>query len=62
MKRVLNLPHEEHPGNNKMKMLAQGMVWWHNIDKGLEVCVKKCEMCDSVRSSIPAAPLQQWMW
>lgn len=61
-KSVLDLLHEEHPGINKMKMLARGIVWRPDIDKDLEESVKKCDICDSVRTSVPAAPLQQWMW
>lgn len=59
---VLDLLHEEHPGINKMKMLARGIVWWPNIDKELEAFVRECDICDNVRASVLTAPLQPWLW
>lgn len=59
---VLKLLHEEHPGVIKMKALARSTVWWPDIDKDVDMTVRNCIICQSVRSSVPAAPLQPWSW
>ena len=57
---VMNLLHESHPGNNRMKGLARSFVWWPGIDQQIEETVKSCEVCQKTRHSPPPAPLHPW--
>lgn len=57
---VLTLLHEEHPGINRVKMLARSWVWWPKMDDDLESLVKKCSVCQSVQKSAECVPLQPW--
>lgn len=44
----------------KMKMLARSWIWWPNLDTELEDMVRACEVCQSVRNSAQAVPVQPW--
>ena len=57
--RVVELLHEGHPGNSRMKGLARSFVWWPNIDRDLEK-VKACDACQQLRHSPAQAPLHPW--
>ena len=41
---VLELLHEGHPGNNRMKGLARSFVWWPGIDEAIEQRIKSCHV------------------
>ena len=28
-------------------------VWWPNIDRDIEACVRSCECCQAIKQSIP---------
>ena len=57
---MMELLHEDHPGNNQMKSVARSFVWWPGIDKVIEQRIKPCEACQSIRHSPPPAPLHPW--
>ena len=57
---VLELLHEGHPGNNRMKALARSFVWWPGIDHDIEQRIKSCEVCQQSRHSPAMAPLHPW--
>ena len=57
---VMELLHEGHPGNARMKGLARSFVWWPGIDHDLEEKVKACDACQRVRHSPAQAPLHPW--
>ena len=59
-KYVLDEFHGHHPGIVKMKELARSYVWWPGIDKDIELAVKGCADCQSVRNSPASAPLHNW--
>ena len=52
-KSVLNLLHNDHPGICSMKSIARSLLWYPGIDRDIEMLVKSCPICQSVRS-IPA--------
>ena len=54
--------HEGHPGSSRMKSLAQGYVWWPEMDGELEKKVKECPACQSDRKMPPQTPLHSWEW
>lgn len=43
--KVIDLLHEGHPGNTRMKGLSRSFVWWPGIDQDLEEKVKACDSC-----------------
>jgi len=57
---VMEVLHESHSGNNRMKGLAQSCVWWPGIDKMIEEKVASCDTCQKYRHSPPPAPLHPW--
>lgn len=57
---VMELLHEGHPGNSRMKSLARSYVWWPGIDRDLEDKVKSCDLCQKIRHSPATAPLHPW--
>ena len=58
--RLLQGLHEEHPGIVAMKAIAQSYLWWPNLDA--EIDAENCEVCQSVRKTLPRAPLYPWRW
>ncbi|XP_054277998.1 uncharacterized protein K02A2.6-like [Macrosteles quadrilineatus] len=61
-KEILNLLHQEHPGESRMKSLARSYVWWPKLDQNIEETVKECKICQSTRNTTPLVPLQHWAW
>ena len=57
---VMELLHEGHPGNARMKGLARSFVWWPGINQDLEEKVKACNECQRMRHSPAQAPLHPW--
>lgn len=60
--RVLEELHNSHMGIAKTKALARSHVWWPKIDSAIEVLIKSCSRCQSVRSVPAVAPLHPWIW
>ena len=60
--KVLSELHHNHPGMSRMKARARSHVWWSNIDRDIEACVRSCECCQAIKQSIPLAPMQPWTW
>ena len=58
-KTVLNQMHEGHPGILGMKSLARSLIWYPGLDKDIELLVKSCPNCQSVRS-LPKQSNIQW--
>ena len=58
--RVIELLHEGHHCNSRMKGLVRSFVWWPNIDRDLEEKVKACDACQQLRHSPAQAPLHPW--
>ena len=59
---VLQELHEGHPGMTKMKALARMYVWWPGMEKDIEMTVRTCAECQTVRAAPPVAPLHPWKW
>ena len=57
--KVIELLHEGHSGNVRMKSLP-AHVWWPGIDLDLENKVKACDPCQKTRKSPITAPLHSW--
>ena len=60
--RLLQGLHEEHSAIVAMKAIARSYLWWSNLDAEIELMVKNCEVCQSVRKAPPRAPLYPWRW
>ena len=60
--RLILMLHAEHPGIVAMKAICRSYVWWPNIDAEIELVVRECDVCQSVRPAPPAAPLHPWKW
>ena len=60
--RLLQGLHEEHSAIVAMKATARSYLWWSNLDAEIELMVKNCEVCQSVRKAPPRAPLYPWRW
>ena len=50
---VLQELHHGHQGIVRMKALARSYVWWPQIDRELEECVKTCSACQEVKNAEP---------
>lgn len=50
---VLNLLHENHPGECRMKLLARSICWWPNIDVQISNYVKACKICQQTQNNEP---------
>lgn len=59
---VLALLHEEHPGMQRMKMLARSFVWWPLIDKDIEAIVRQCKVCQTTLPAKAPGPLHPWTY
>ena len=59
---MLNELHWAHPGICQMKAIARSYVWWPNLNNDIEMLIKKCQTCQSVRSTPPTTPLIPWKW
>lgn len=57
---MLSVPHEAHPGIEKMKMVARSHVWWPGIDEAIENKVNGCTICQ-VHRRAPRS-VQQTPW
>lgn len=60
--RLLQELHEEHPGIVAMKAIARSYLWWPLLNSDIEKRVQSCEVCQSVRTKPPVAPLHTWRW
>ena len=58
--KVIELLHEGHPGNVRMKSLARSYVCWRGIDLDLENKAKACDPCQKTHKSPITAPLYSW--
>ena len=54
--------HINHPGIQKMKLLAQSHVWWPHIDQDIQEMVKVCCVCQEVKQTPPVAHLHPCIW
>ena len=45
-----------------MKAIARSYIWWPNLNAGIELTGKACEVCQAVRNAPPSAPLYPWRW
>lgn len=50
-RKILIELHSGHFGIVKMKSLARGYCWWHNIDKDIENLVSNCKECQLRRNN-----------
>ncbi|XP_064488358.1 uncharacterized protein K02A2.6-like [Ornithodoros turicata] len=57
---MLDILHDCHVGQTKMKMLARSYVWWPGLDKAIEMKVKHCDPCAAVAAQEVPVPLHQW--
>ena len=49
--RLLQELHEEHPGIVAMKAIARSYIWWPNLNAGIKLTGKACEVCQAVRNA-----------
>ena len=55
--KLLQELHNEHTGISKMKALARSHMWWPGLNNDLEMIVKSCQECQSVKQAPPQAPM-----
>jgi len=60
--RLLSELHCEHPGLCSMKAIARSFMWWLGLDGEIKLAVKRCTVCQNVRSLPPKVPLHSWKW
>ena len=58
--RLLHELHEGHQGMSQSKAIARSYIYWPDIDKDIEVMVKECRSCASIKNNPPAAPVFAW--
>lgn len=59
-RRILEELHTGHPGYVRMKLRAQGSVFWPSINKDIERAVQCCEDCAKVPRSPIKCTLKSW--
>ncbi|XP_054267071.1 uncharacterized protein K02A2.6-like [Macrosteles quadrilineatus] len=57
---VLKILHTGHPGIVSMRSVARHYVWWPNMDKDIEVYIKRCTSCPENRDNVEEVPLYPW--
>ncbi|XP_054283614.1 uncharacterized protein K02A2.6-like [Macrosteles quadrilineatus] len=57
---VLKILHTGHPGIVSMRSVARHYVWWPNMDKDIEVYIKRCTYCQENRDNVEEVPLYPW--
>ncbi|XP_054267159.1 uncharacterized protein K02A2.6-like [Macrosteles quadrilineatus] len=57
---VLKILHTGHPGIVSMRSVARHYVWWPNMDKDIEVYIKRCTSCQENRDNVEEVPLHPW--
>ena len=45
-----------------MKAIARSFMWWPGFDGEIELAVKRCAVCQNVRSLPHMLPLRPWKW
>ena len=60
--RVLQELHCDHTGMGRTKSIARSYIRWPGMDPTIEELVGACEVCQSVKSAPPVAPLHPWVW
>ena len=45
-----------------MKAIAQSYMWWPRLNDDIEAQAQSCQICQTVRTSPPVAPLHPWTW
>jgi hypothetical protein len=58
--RPLDEVHKEHPGIVCMKAWIRSYFWYPSVDADVEKVVKACDICQTVNSTPPTAPLYPW--
>lgn len=59
-KRILKRIHDGHPGIERSKASARGIVFWPRIDNDIADYVRRCSSCASAAKSPPQANPQPW--
>ena len=59
-RKVMNELHSDHWGIVKTKALARTYVWWPNINKDIELLIKKCSKCASFQKNPPSERTHKW--
>ncbi|XP_062713135.1 uncharacterized protein K02A2.6-like [Aedes albopictus] len=59
-KRILKQVHEGHPGIERAKAVARGIVFWPTMDEDIISYVRRCSSCTSAAKSPPQAQPQPW--
>ena len=60
--RLLRELHEEHQGIVAMKAIARSYMWWPRLNDDIEAQAQSCQICQTVRTGPPVAPLHPWNW
>ena len=60
--RLLRELHEEHQGIVAMKAIARSYMWWPRLNDDIEAQAQSCQICQTVRTGPPVAPLHPWTW
>ena len=45
-----------------MEAIAGSYMWWPQLNDDIEAQVRGCQLCQTVRASLPVAPLHLWTW
>ncbi|XP_055527551.1 uncharacterized protein K02A2.6-like [Wyeomyia smithii] len=59
-KSILKWIHQGHPGIERSKAIARGIVFWPRIDKDIDDYVRRCSDCASAAKSPTQANPQPW--
>lgn len=57
---VLEMLHDSHIGNTRMRSIADRHFWWPSMREDIEITAKRCKICHEDGPEVTKTPLHVW--